>query len=106
MAEVEIYTNKGCPACVSAKSYFDRKGVAYIEKKLGKSRKTDLEFSLRTKGAKKIPQIFINNEWIGGFEDLIRFDKAGELDWRLGLNPRPRIGLFKSLIRFMKGERY
>ena len=53
MAEVEIYTNKGCPACVSAKSYFDRKGVAYIEKKLGKSRKTDAEFSLRTKGAKK-----------------------------------------------------
>ena len=106
MAEVEVYTNRGCPACVSAKNYFDKKGVTYIEKKLGKSRKTDAEFSLRTKGAKKIPQIFINNEWIGGFDDLIRFDRAGELDWRLGLTPRPRVGFFRSMTRFMKGEKY
>ena len=39
MAEVEIYTNKGCPACVNVKQYLDRKGIEYIEKKLGKSKK-------------------------------------------------------------------
>ncbi len=106
MAEVEVYTNKGCPACVSAKHFLDRKGVEYTEKRLGKSKKTDIEFSLRTKNVKKIPQIFINDEWIGGFDDLVRYDKAGELDWRLGLSSRPNIGIIKTILRFLKGEKY
>ena len=40
---------------------------------------------MRTKNAKQIPQVFINGEWIGGFDDVVRYDRAGELDWRLGL---------------------
>jgi len=44
MAEVEVYTNKGCPACVSAKHFLDRKGVEYTEKRLGKSKKPILNF--------------------------------------------------------------
>ena len=106
MADVEIYTNRGCPACVGAKHYLDSKGVTYTEKKLGKSKKVDSEFSFRTRGAKKIPQIFIDNEWIGGFDELMSYDKAGELDWRLGLEQRPRAGFLKTLFRFMKGEKY
>lgn len=106
MVEVEIFTNKGCPSCVNAKQYFDTKGVQYTEKRLGKSRKTDLEFSVRTNGAKKIPQIFINGEWIGGYDDVIKFDRAGELDWRLGLAEKPDLGLFRKIIRFLKGEKY
>ena len=106
MAGVDVYTNKGCPACVSAKHYLDRKGVEYTEKRLGKSKKIDIEFSLRTNNSKKIPQIFIGNEWIGGFDDLVRYDNAGELDWRLGLSPRPKISLVNRLIRFLKGNKY
>ena len=106
MADVEIYTNRGCSACVGAKHYLDSKGVSYAEKKLGKSKKIDSEFSIRTRGAKKIPQIFINDEWIGGFDELISYDRAGELDWRLGLEERPKVGFLKTLIRFMKGGKY
>tara|TARA_B110001452_G_scaffold267608_1_gene278433 strand:- start:5138 stop:5458 length:321 start_codon:yes stop_codon:yes gene_type:complete len=106
MADIEVYTNKGCSACVNAKHLLDRKGVNYRELKLGKSKKTDIEFSRRTMGAKKIPQIFINNQWIGGFDDLVKYDKAGELDWRLGLSNRPKVGPIKRFIRFMKGEKY
>ena len=106
MSEVEVYTNKGCAACVNAKNYLDNKGVGYTEKKLGKSRKTDAEFSIRTKGSKTIPQIFINNQWIGGFDDLVKYDRAGELDWRLGLCARPKVGIIKHFLRFMKGEKY
>lgn len=106
VADVEIYTNRGCPACVGAKHYLDRKGVNYTERKLGKSKKIDSEFSIRTRGAKKIPQIFINNEWIGGYDDLMSYDKAGELNWRLGLEQKPKVGLIKTLIRFMKGAKY
>ena len=106
VAEVEIYTNKGCSACVRAKHLLDSKGVSYTEKKLGKSKKIDAEFSIKTRGAKTIPQIFINNEWIGGFDELLSYDRAGELNWRLGLGKKPRVGLLKSFFRFMKGEKY
>ena len=106
MVEVEIYTNKGCPACVNVKQYLDRKGIEYVEKRLGRSRKTDLEFSLRTRNSKKIPQVFVDGEWIGGFDDVLRYDKAGELDWRLGLSNRPKVALGAKIIRFLKGEKY
>ena len=53
MVDIEVYTNKGCPACVSVKHYLDRKGVDYVEKKLGKSKKIDIEFAVRTKNSKK-----------------------------------------------------
>ena len=106
MAEVEIYTNRGCGACVRAKQLLDKKGISYEEKKLGKSKKIDREFSIRTRGAKSIPQIFIDNHWIGGFDDLVKYDKDGELNWRLGLEDRPQIGLAKKLTRLIKGEKY
>ena len=76
MPKVEIYTNRGCPSCVNAKQYLDRKGVQYEEKKLGKSKSTDIEFKLRSRGAKTVPQIFIDDDLIGGYTDLI--DKYSE----------------------------
>ena len=106
MVDIEVYTNKGCPACVSVKHYLDRKGVDYVEKKLGKSKKIDIEFAVRTKNSKKIPQVFIGGEWIGGFDDVVRFDKAGELDWRLGLVNKPKVGILQKIIRFLKWEKY
>ena len=106
MAEVEVYTNKGCPACVNVKQYLDRKGVNYTEIQLGKSKKVDIEFSLRTRGAKQIPQVFIDGEWIGGFDDVVRYDRAGELDWRLGLEEKPNPGILKKFTRYLKGEKY
>ena len=106
MAEVEVYTNRGCPACVNVKQYLDRKGINYTEKQLGKSKKVDIEFSVRTKGAKQIPQVFINGEWIGGFDDVVRYDQAGELDWRLGIGDKPNPSAFRRIIRYLKGEKY
>ena len=106
MVSIEIYTNRGCPACVNAKRLFDNKGVAYEEKKLGSSARMDREFLMRTKGSKSVPQIFIDGTWIGGFDDLVRYDKAGELDWRLGLSARKNVGFTKGIIRFLKGEKY
>ena len=94
MAEVEVYTNKGCPACVNVKQYLDR-SVNYTEKQLGKSKKVDIEFS-QNERCKANPQVFIDGEWIGGFDDVVRYDKAGELDWRLGLEEKPNPGILKN----------
>jgi glutaredoxin 3 len=106
MAKVEVYTNKGCGACVRAKQHLDSKNVDFIEHRLGSSRRIDAEFSMRTKGARSIPQIFIDDEWIGGFDDLIRFDTNGELNWRLGLEPKPKIKFFTRILRYLKGQNY
>ena len=91
---------------MNVKQYLDRKGVNYTEKQLGKSKKVDIEFSLRTRGAKQIPQVFIDGEWIGGFDDVVRYDRAGELDWRLGLEDKPNLGILRKFTRYLKGEKY
>ncbi|MDE0858318.1 MAG: hypothetical protein OSA38_07100 [Candidatus Poseidoniaceae archaeon] len=106
MAKVELYTNKGCSACVSAKRLFDRKGITFEEKKLGASTRMDREFLARTNGSRSVPQIFIDGEWVGGFDDVVRYDQAGELDWRLGLEPRPSLGAFTRFLRFMRGHKF
>lgn len=106
MPKVEIYTNRGCPSCVNAKQYLDRKGVQYEEKKLGKSKSTDVEFKLRSRGAKTVPQIFIDGEHIGGFDDLLKYDSANELDWRLGLEERPNTNILQKILRTLRGEKY
>ncbi len=106
MAKVELYTNRGCGACVNAKRLLDSKNVSYQEIKLGSSRRVDMEFRIRTNGSKTIPQIFINDEWIGGFEELLKYDQADELDWRLGLSERPHVSLFTRLFRRLTGKIY
>ena len=78
--DVVIWTNRGCPACVRAKSFFDSKKINYNEKKLSSSPSIQRAFSIATKGAKSIPQIFINGEHIGGFDDLVDLDLEGGLD--------------------------
>jgi len=84
-SEVVIWTNRGCPACVRAKSFFDSKKINYDEKKLSSNPSIQRAFALATKGAKSIPQIFIDGEHIGGFDDLQNLQKRGELDYKLGL---------------------
>ena len=106
MAKIELYTNRGCGACVNAKRLLDSKKVEYEEKRLGSSKRIDAEFRIRTNGSKTIPQIFINNEWIGGFEELQKYESADELDWRLGLSERPHVSFFTRLFRKMTGKIY
>ena len=106
MAKIELYTNRGCGACVNAKRLLDSKKVEYEEKRLGTSRRIDLEFRVRTNGSKTIPQIFIDEEWIGGFEELLKYEKANELDWRLGLSERPQVSFLIRLFRKMTGKIY
>ena len=106
MTKVELYTSRGCGACVNAKRMFDSKKVPYEEIRLGSSRRVDTEYQIRTNGSKTVPQIFINGEWIGGFEELLKFEKAGELDWRLGLCERPNRSFLRRFLRKIMGRIY
>lgn len=79
MAKVEIYSTGICPYCTMAKQLFDRKGVEYTEIRV------DLEPAKRQEMMQKsrqrtVPQIFINNEAVGGYTDLVAIDRAKKLD--------------------------
>ena len=79
MAKVDIYTTRICPYWVRAKQLFQRKGINYEE--IDVSLDNDLRIKLveRTK-QRTVPQIFINDQHIGGCDDLYALERQGALD--------------------------
>ena len=85
MAEVDIYTTMWCPYCVRAKSLLEKKGVAYTEISLDEEPRRRDEMIKRAHGGRTVPQIFINGEHIGGCDDMMALERAGQLDPKLGI---------------------
>lgn len=83
-AKVEIYTKWGCPFCVRAKALLDGKGADYLEYDLTLGGPKRDEMLARVPGARTVPQIFINDLPIGGFDDMNALERAGKLDALLG----------------------
>lgn len=82
---VVIWTNRGCPACVKAKQFFERKNINYTERRIKGDRTSQLAFARATGGAKSVPQIFIGSVHVGGFDDLLNVERRGRLNALLGL---------------------
>ncbi len=79
MAKVVIYTTQVCPYCVRAKELLKRKNVNFEEVRVDlDAQKRDEMIELT--GRRTVPQIFINDEAIGGCDDLYALDAKGELD--------------------------
>jgi len=85
MAQVEIYATMFCPYCARARALFERKGVAYTEIDLTEQPGRRDEMIRRANGRTTVPQIFIDGEHIGGSDDLVALDRAGQLDPKLGI---------------------
>lgn len=80
MANIIMYTKQVCPYCVQAKNLLKRKGFDQVtEIDITQGNNKD-EMIQKSNGRMTVPQIFINNRHIGGFDDLYALDKAGELD--------------------------
>lgn len=77
--KVEIYTWSRCPFCIQAKSLLDRKGVAYEEYCIDGDEDARDVMAARSNGRRSLPQIFINDQHIGGCDDIHALDHAGEL---------------------------
>lgn len=80
MAEVVLYTRPGCGYCTMAKHLIGSKGVDYTEYNIWSKKEYKNEMLKRSGGSTTVPQIFINDEHIGGGDDLIALDRAGHLD--------------------------
>jgi len=81
---VKLYVKDVCPYCVRAKAFLEAKGVSFeVESIEGEPEKAQALFAKT--GFRTVPQIFIGDECIGGYDDMIRLEKARELDAKLGL---------------------
>lgn len=80
MTKIEIYTTQICPYCVRAKDLLKRKGISFEEIFVDGDDALRLEMMQRAGGRRTVPQIFINDQHIGGCDDLYALDHAGKLD--------------------------
>lgn len=80
MNKVTMYCTEVCPYCVRAEQLLKARGVAHVEKI-----RVDLQPELRAvmiekTGRRTVPQIYIGERHVGGYDDLAALDRAGELN--------------------------
>jgi glutaredoxin 3 len=80
MANVEIYTKSTCGYCMMAKRLLKSKNVTFTETELLSQPEKRAEMLQRSNGSSTVPQVFIDGQHIGGFDDLSGLDMAGKLD--------------------------
>lgn len=79
MKKVEIYTTGWCPYCNAAKALLDNKGVAYEEIDADDP-DTRMQMVQRAHGRRTVPQIFVGETHVGGYDDLSALERRGLLD--------------------------
>lgn len=86
MPKVVMYTTSMCPYCVRAKMLLKNKGVECEELNIQFDRGLMREMLERSQ-RRTVPQIFIDDHHVGGYDDLAALDAQGKLDPLLGLTP-------------------
>jgi glutaredoxin 3 len=79
MSKVVIYTKAYCPYCMQAIMLLQNKGVAYTEIRIDQQPEKRPEMIEKANGRTTVPQIFINDLHVGGCDDLMALDAAGDL---------------------------
>ena len=79
MSKVQIYTTDWCPYCNAAKSLLDEKGIPYDEIDVTQPDQR-MEMVQRANGRRTVPQIFIGDKHVGGYDDMAALERRGQLD--------------------------
>jgi glutaredoxin 3 len=82
--EIVMYSTAWCGYCQRARSLLERKGVEVREIKIDEDPNDRDTMLQRSGGRRTVPQIFIGERHVGGYDDLAALDRAGELDKLLG----------------------
>ena len=87
MAKVEIYTTMLCGFCGAAKRLLGKKGVEFTEYDVMFKPGLRGEMTARAGGATSVPQIFIDDISVGGFDELMELEQDDKLDAMLEISP-------------------
>jgi glutaredoxin 3 len=85
MKKVEIYITNYCPFCIKAKALLYKKKIKFDEIDVSKDESLRERMSTMTNGARSVPQIFIDNIYIGDCDKIYKLDQEKKLDKLLGL---------------------
>lgn len=80
MSKVHMYTTQFCPYCMMAKRLLQSKGVAIEEIRVDQDPARRQEMLERSGGRRTVPQIFVGETHVGGFDDMSALDRRGGLD--------------------------
>ncbi len=78
-ADILVYTTGWCPFCMRAKALLDRKGYSYRELNV-EDEPALREEMMKRSGRRTVPQIFVGETHVGGFDELSALDRAGRLE--------------------------
>ena len=80
MAKVVMYSTGVCPFCLMAERLLKSKGVAEIEKIRVDLEPQRREEMMQRTGRRTVPQIYVGDTHVGGYDDLAALDRAGKLE--------------------------
>jgi glutaredoxin 3 len=80
VAKVEVYTTSFCPFCTRAKALLKSKGVSFVEIDVTEDAQLRQKMVELSGGRRTVPEIFINDKIVGGYDELKALDDAGALD--------------------------
>lgn len=80
-SDVIVYTTRVCPYCIAAKRLLSQRGISYEEVDVSAD-DAKRAWLADVTGRRTVPQIFIDGEAIGGYDDLVVLDRAGRLSGR------------------------
>ena len=83
MVNIVIYTKPTCPYCIKAKGILTEKGQKFTQINIEGNDDLRSEMIRKSGGRHTVPQIFIDNDHIGGCDDLVAYNASGELDKKL-----------------------
>jgi glutaredoxin 3 len=78
--KVVMYSTAFCGYCVRARALLERKGVNVTEIKVDENPEDRVTMLKRSGGRRTVPQIFIGDRHVGGYDDLAALERSGELD--------------------------
>ncbi len=79
MKKVVIYSTRICPYCMRAKNFFEKKNIAFDEIRIDQD-SAQMQKMMEMSKRQSVPQIFIGDYHVGGFDDLIEHDMDGKLE--------------------------
>ncbi|MBY6201467.1 glutaredoxin 3 [Maritalea mobilis] len=80
MSTIEMYTSPFCGFCHAAKRLLQSKGQSFVEYDVMRDPSKRQEMLQRANGRHTVPQIFIGDTHVGGYDDMAALDRDGKLD--------------------------